>query len=187
MQMFLRLCIVSVCAAILAAGANAATLPFSGTWYDSGLVLMPGTGTFFPDSITAAQQTFVEITGYWDNTDQYQVFVNGNLVLTTPSISPPAPAIDYGDTFVTFTTPALAWGSGLFSAGLFSVNAGDVITLKDISPLFFDAAASETAGVSQFDAQVGLQAVSAPVPEPSGLAFVAAGLCVVLAKRRRAR
>jgi hypothetical protein len=180
-RLFPRLCVAFGCCLAFAAATNAATLPTFGTWYDSGLVLMPGPGTFFTDSIIANQNTEVEITGYWDNTDRYEVFVNANLVLTTPAIVPPSAAIDYGDSFGIYTTPASALGSGLFSSGQFYVNSGDVITVEDIGPLFLDSAASANAGFPQYDAQVGLQST----PEPSSFAFLAGGIGIALALLRR--
>ena len=176
-RLIVRFGLVCACGLAAAAAGGAATLPTDGSWYDSGLVIMPGPGTFFPDSITATAAAIVDITGYWDNTDQYDVFVNGNLVLATPSISPPGPPTDYGDSFGTYTTPALAWGSGLFSSGTFQVQSGDVITIEDIGRMFPDPA------FGGFDAQVGLFAV----PEPADFALTALGLMGVGVWRLRRR
>ena len=117
---------------------------------------MGASGETFSTTYTATQNEAVLITGFYENTDQYKVFVDGSLALTTPPV--PVPAVDYGDTYGTYTDPGSAWQSGLFSKGTFYVSADDTISIEDIGPLF-----PSTYSPGSFDAQVALQAVPEPV------------------------
>jgi PEP-CTERM motif len=172
-RVYLLLASVTVFAAI----SSADPLSIDGMWHTQ-FQLMQASGETFATEYTASDAETVLISGYYENTDQYQVYVNGALDLTTNAIS--GAAVDYGDNFGTYTDPSTAYGSGLFSQGEFMVAADDVIKIVDIGPLFADPAQ----GPGEFDAQVGLMAV----PEP---AFVAiAGLAIAgfsLIRRRGSR
>jgi hypothetical protein len=150
---------------------SADPLSIDGNWY-SQYQLMQASGEYFSTFYTASQRESVDITGYWDNTDQYTVYVNGDIRLTTPAVT--GPATDYGDNGH-YMDPSTAWGSGLFSFGLITVNAGDVIAIQDVGPLFYDSAASASFGFNEYDAQVGVQAINA-VPEPGVASLLGMGL-----------
>ena len=165
--------------------AGADSLSIDGTWH-AQFELMQAPGEYFATTYAATQTEAVEITGYWDNTDQYTVFVNGDLKLITPAIG--GAPIDYGDGGF-YTDPGSAWGSGLFTEGILNVNAGDVISFQDVGPLFFDAFWTNQNGVNEYDAQVGVQAVApitATVPEPCTLLLFTTSAGIFLIGRRRA-
>jgi hypothetical protein len=194
--------------AAIPARADVVTLWPNWGVFSTEKVLMPGSGGFFPDSFIPypgppipGLLASVVITGYWDNTDQYKIYDNGALVTTTGPILPLAPPIDYGDTFGTFTTPDAAFPSSLafcpspgcisalFSGAAINVRFGDVITIQDVGPLFYDAAASAAAGSPQYDAQVGiaLEGLVSVQPEPSYYMILIAAVAALIVYRRRAR
>ncbi len=189
---------------VLPAQANVFDLGqnYNQTYFSSGKVLMSGSGGFFPESFIAHPGppsiefgAALIITGYWDNTDQYQIYDNGVPLTLTPSIS--SPPIDYGDTYGTFTTPAQALpypfcvGQGcgpiLFSQATFNVNFGDVITIQDVGPLYYDVAASAVAGTPEYDAQFGITFgyLVGFTPEPSFYVLLSAGLAALFFFHRR--
>jgi hypothetical protein len=163
-------------AAVFAAVSSADTLSLDGMWH-AQYQLMQASGETFATEYTVTAAETVLITGYYENTDQYQVYVNGSLALATNAIG--GPAIDFGDSFGTYTDPSTAYGSGLFSQGEFTVAANDTIKIVDIGPLYPDP----PQGAGEFDAQVGLQAVS----EPASMAMVALGILGVALTRKRRR
>lgn len=141
------------------------------TWLEQ-YELMGASGETFAYQYIATQDETVLISGYYENTDQYQVLVNGSLALTTPAV--PGPAIDYGDSFGTYMDPSNAtFDSGLFSTGVLNVMANDVLTIVDIGPLYPDS--------GSFDAQVGLSVA----PEPGTFAIAGLALLSMLALVRR--
>ncbi len=165
-------CSIFACLTVALTSVSADTLSIDGVWHTQ-YELMGASGEYFSTSYTATQPESVEVTGYWDNTDQYNVYVDGSLVLTTPSAPGSTVPIDYGDTFGTYTDPSTAWNSGLFSQGIFTVNDNDVILIQDIGPLFPDPAMASN------DAQVGLQAI-APIPEPASAVLMVLSFAVLV-------
>ncbi len=196
--------LLSVVGALSTAKADVQPIPSFDYWDASGPVLMSGSGQFFPDSYLAFPgppsdefTALVYITGYWDNTDQYQVYVNGSPVANGEIFPVTSQAIDYGDRGL-YTTPASAYATtfgvcptgcpALFSTTSVVVNFGDIITIQDTGPLFYDAAASAAAGTPQYDAFVGLTVAGLlATPEPSFDAILGLGLLGLLFVHRRQR
>lgn len=136
--------------------------------------LMGASGETFAYEYVATQNETLLISGYYENSDRYRIFVDGSLALTTTV--PPGPITDYGDKSGLYTEPSNAtFSSGLFSTGVLNVTTGDVLSIVDIGRLYPDG--------GSFDAQVGILAA----PEPGTVALVGWCLASVIAFWRRRR
>jgi hypothetical protein len=149
--------------------AFTATLSPGAPW-DQQVQLM-ASGDYFSTEYTAAVGEFVHVTGFYVTGDYYNVYVNGNLVLTTPQVQPID--VDLGDANTLYQDPGYSFASGQFSTGTFRVNANDVIAIQDLY-------------VPQGDPRIGEVAVQA-VPEPASLAFCFAGFALALVSGRYRR
>jgi hypothetical protein len=165
----LGLCAVVAGSLFVSASGQAATLAVGAPW-DQQVQLM-ASGDYFNTEYTAAAAEYVRVTGFYVTGDYYNVYVNGNLVLTTPQIQPID--VDLGDTDARFQDPGYSFSSGRFSTGTFRVSANDVIAIQDLY-------------VPQGNPRIGEVAVDA-VPEPASLAFCFAGLAVAVVSGRYRR
>jgi hypothetical protein len=153
--------------------ATADVLPFD-TWVTEPFTLM-NSGDFFPNTLVASRSGELLITGYYVTGDYYNVYDNGQLVLTTTQVTPTD--VDYGDAppfgLSLYADPASAYASGLFSTGEIMVNAGDQITIADLYP---------PGGIGEVGAEL--------VPEPASLALVGSEILIIAAfllRRRSSR
>jgi hypothetical protein len=138
------------------------------TWVTEPFTLM-NPGDSFPNVLVASTSGELLITGYYVTGDYYDVFDNGQLVLTTTQVDPTD--IDYGDEIPSlYADPASAYASGLFSTGEIMVNAGDQITIEDLYP---------PGGIGEVGADL--------VPEPAPLAMVGGGILIIAAFLLRSR
>ncbi len=122
---------------------------------------------FFTEWIMNASGT-LRVTDLYYSGDAFEVFRNGTSVGLTSSVS-----VD--PTLAFNSDPDAAWLDALFSKGSFSVNANDVITVKNVQyPTGYT------------DGTVALSLTS--VPEPGSVFLVSAGLVALgfVSRRRRA-
>jgi hypothetical protein len=153
-----KLSMLAIGTLLLAASASAdpMTLPAYNTWETEPFTYM-NDGDFFPDVFITGGSGYIAVTGYYETGDYYQVYDNGNLVLTTAQVSPVN--VDYGDSGF-YMTPATAITSGYFSFGFVPVAAGDWISIVDLYP---------PAGIGE----VGVELLA---PEPAAIVL----LCILL-------
>jgi hypothetical protein len=137
-----------------------------GTWEVEPFTFM-NPGDAFPDVFDIPQGGFLLISGYYVTGDYYDVYDNGNLVLTTTQVTPTD--IDYGDNFSEYLEPETAVGSGLFSTGEIKVKKGDEIQIVDLYP---------PSGIGE----VGVEFVT---PEPAAFVLMGTALLGFAMLRRR--
>jgi hypothetical protein len=136
------------------------------SWQTEPFTLM-NPGGFFSNAYQASAAGTVDITGYYETGDYYQVYVDGTLILTTKQVSPIN--IDYGDQVPPlYADPGSAFSSGLFSTGHFTVNAGDLITIADLYP---------PSGIGEVGVEL--------VPEPATFSLLGFGVLAAILLRRR--
>jgi len=128
-------------------------------------------GCLFPESYVATANETGMITDLYVVGDSFTVFVNGNPVLTTPTVCDwTCYGTDpYGPPFT--TDPNVAWNSGLFSKGTFNLVKGDIVTIQENSlpPTFTD----------------GTYAITASTPEPGTLMLLGTGALGLVGVIRR--
>ena len=118
---------------LLAASASATPLSLDGTWVKLGQVMNPGdffTGSYDWNSLFNVQFT---ITDWAAVSDQFEVYDNAALVLTTPAMPDWDDLGDVDSTIHYQFDPDAALASGFFSSGqiLFGPGAHS-ITIRDI-------------------------------------------------------
>jgi hypothetical protein len=158
---------------------NAAVIPLApdGVWLTQDVILIAP--DFFPDTYSATAKEIVRVTDFLVENDDFDIFVNSVLKATT--FHTDWPGFPAADPFVSppfEPDPAAAFASGNFGTAVFSVNAGDIISIEDIH-----IPPSAIGGPPFPDGTV---AISAVVPEPASLAVLGAALSVLgLIRRRR--
>jgi hypothetical protein len=179
--MKLRLLAVFVLLALAAVSPIRASIvmPLDGTWVKwSEFMTAPA---FFSESWTwtSASSVLFTITDWAVVSDQFEVYDNGNLVLTTPS-KPDWDQLRVADPFVSPPYQPddidAAFNSGYFSSGTILFAPGShSITIRDIHiPPVSVGGGPFADGTVAFKAQL----VAAPVPEPASLTL--AGLASLL-------
>ncbi|HUB77933.1 MAG TPA: PEP-CTERM sorting domain-containing protein [Bryobacteraceae bacterium] len=162
-----RFLLTGLVSLLFAGLASADTLPYQ-TWVTEPFTLM-NSGDFFPDVLVAGHSGTLLVTGYYVTGDYYDVYDNGQLVLSTAQVPPTD--VDYGDDIPSlYADPASAFASGLFSTGEVTVQAGDQITIQDFYP---------PSGIGEVGAEI--------VPEPASIALLGGELLAIAAFLRRRR
>lgn len=95
-----------------------------GVWQGPFDEFLPSPGGFFNETWTATVAETVRITDLYVPGDNYEVYVNNNLVATT--------SVGGGGAYD--SNPASAWTESQFAHVLLDVNAGDMITIYDTPP-----------------------------------------------------
>jgi hypothetical protein len=156
------------------APANANIIPLSpdGVWHSQDVIMTAP--AFFPDTYSATANEMARVTDILVENDDFEIFVNSILKATTFHTDWPAFAAPDPFTSPPFEPdPATAFASGNFGTAVFSVNAGDIISIEDIHIPPTDV------GGSPFpDGTVAISAVSG-VPEPTSLALLGVGLSLI--------
>ncbi len=162
-----------------AAGAHAAVVNLApnGLWFTQDQNM--ATGDFFTDTYQATKNETVRLTDIDVVSDQFGIYINGTFLENSSSVpdwtglgaSDPMQSPPYD------SDPATAFSSGFFSTAVFTVHAGDVISIADIH------IPPQADGTVYPD---GTMAISA-VPEPAVWALMLAGFAGLGATMRTRR
>jgi hypothetical protein len=120
---------------LLASSASATPMPLDGTWVELDQVM--NVGDFFTGAYTwdSPFNVLFTVTDWLVTSDQFEVYDNAALVLTTPA-KPDWPALGAADRFVSppwTDNPDVALASGFFSSGQMVFGPGaHSITIRDI-------------------------------------------------------
>jgi len=111
--------------------ADAAVIPLApdGVWHTQDVIMTAP--AFFPDTYSATAQETVRVTDILIENDDFNIFVNS--VLKAITFHTDWPAFPASDPFTSppfEPDPATAFASGNFGTAVFSVNAGDIISMK---------------------------------------------------------
>jgi hypothetical protein len=154
--------------------ADAAVIPLApdGVWHTQDVIMTAP--AFFPDTYSATAQETVRVTDILIENDDFNIFVNS--VLKAITFHTDWPAFPASDPFTSppfEPDPATAFASGNFGTAVFSVNAGDIISIEDIH-----IPPTDVGGPPFPDGTVAISAVSG-VPEPTSLALLGVGLSLI--------
>ena len=141
-----------------------------GSWVSFEWFLAPGPADGSGFTVGSAEQVRLRVTDAFVTGDAFDVFANGVLLFSTPSVPGGLSGATTGD--AAWADPSLSKGEAILAPGAY------LITI-DVR----EAAAGFPAGEGFIRAD---RVVSA-VPEPATVALVASGLAVVAAAARRRR
>jgi hypothetical protein len=153
------LAVVAMVVAFAAVSATAATLPVSTNWSTFNWSSGPGVMAIPSFDLTTGGLTTIQVTDAYITGDQFEVYVDGLLKLTTNSVR------EMGGSYAASGDDA--WPDARYSKGWFDLGAGDyVIEIKNI--------AGYTSGDGYIRAIQG-----EAVPEPMSLVLGAMGLAAM--------
>jgi len=172
--------------------ANAVPLPLNGSWTVLIQDMKPGdffTGDF---DFTSSLPVLFKITDLYVVSDQFELYDDGALVLTTPS-KPDWPALGFSGAFQAppwTDDPDVALASGFFSNSTFLFAPGNhSLTIRDIH---IPPGCIEGTDVTCRDGTVAFSAITESgggqaVPEPTTLGLLGAGFLLISVPWRRLR